>query len=195
MEDIWFNTALFKSMPHVSANIKSNHKAYKTGLVTQGHRMSKQWRKHLDRHFGGTKFQLTKLSNQLTHHDPRLLWHRPVYSHTRELGCISSSVDKVWTVPWRGRVVAFSYLFLYLLFSPFPSFYAICLVHVKGLCQRELHSPVENTASSRCLLWCTSQLFFRMSYITGLIFHRGFLSSECPSRHLQEGLFKFYALL
>lgn len=119
----------------------------------------------------------------------------PVYSHTRELGCISSSVDKVWTVPWRGRVVAFSYLFLYLLFSPFPSFYAICLVHVKGLCQRELLSPVENTASSRCLLWCTSQLFFRMSYITGLIFHRGFLSSECPSRHLKEGIFKFYALL
>lgn len=194
MEDIWFNTALFKSMPHVSANIKSNHKAHKTGLVTQGHRMSKQWRKHLDRHFGGTKFQLTKLSNQLTHHDPRLLWH--LFILTLES---SAASRPQWTKfgPFLGEggLLPFPIYFFIFYFFPFPSFYAICLVHVKGLCQRELHSPVENTASSRCLLWCTSQLFFRMSYITGLIFHRGFLSSECPSRHLQEGLFKFYALL
>lgn len=80
------------------------------------------------------------------------------------------------------------FLFIHLSLSP-PPLYDICLAHVKGLCQRELLSPVENTASSRCLLWCTSQLFYRMSYITGLIFHRGFLSSECPSRHLQEGFF------
>lgn len=151
MEDIWFNTTLFKSMPHVSANVKSNHKAHKTGLVTQGHRMSKQWRKHLDRHFGGTKFQLTKLSNQLTHHDPRLLWHRPVYSHTRELSCISSSVDKVWTVPWRGRVVAFSYLFLYLLFFPV----SFILRYMSCACKRSVSTRAPLSRRKHC--------FFKMS--------------------------------
>lgn len=30
MEDIWFDTTLLKRMPHLSANIKSNHKAHKT---------------------------------------------------------------------------------------------------------------------------------------------------------------------